>query len=309
MACPIVVYRQFTHQPDQFKLDFLFCYEQSQFQEKHRLSQSRARNQIRLQLKLLSFLRFFQGYFSVTFFLFFIKMTYDNVLFTPKFELPFLYDTVVVIKVIGHLIFYVCLVCCTLNIFISFYEVMLACQFLSTRLDIAERILNLLSGTRKRGNLKRLLNNEITALSKNYNEILRLQNRMSRHFDQALNFPAIILIFGLVYPALLIFEPTPEQKKLILTFYSVNYVSTNLFVFAIVFYNTKFLNSNRSFLGSLLFISKYTNLKSSIKLLNIHLLNPEPALYSFGYKGIYSYSFNFFIHVSGLDHLDGNLLL
>lgn len=297
MGYSIRVYQKFTDKPQNFILDFLFCFKQDQFKKNYRLSESRTKNQIELQLKLITFVRVFCTYFSISFFLFFLKMIYDNVLFTTKFESSFLYYTIVMIKVAGYLAFYISFASSTLNVFISFYEVMLGCQFLSNRLDdLNDRILDLFSTKKKRGN--RFLNNEIAILSLSYNKIFRLQAQMNRHFDEATIFPLVVLIFGIVYPALVIFEPRPDENKLRLGFYLINHTALNALVFIIVYYNTKFMNSNRIFVRSLLFLSKYANLKSSIKMANIHMLNSAPMLYSFTFRRFYSYSFNFFIYVS-----------
>ena len=296
MGNSIPVYQKFTDQPQTFKLDFLFCFNEDTFKKNYRLSESRTKNQIQLQLKFLNFVRVFGAYFSGSFFLFFLKMAYDNVLITTKFSSTFLY-TIVAIKLAGHLALYVSFAATVVNVFISFYEIMLGCQFLSFRLDdLTEQILNLLSTKKKIGT--RFLNNRMQVLSLSYSEVLRLQAQMNRHFDQALKFPLVILVFGIVYPALVIFEPRPDEKKLVIAFYCINHFFINFFVFIIVYFNTKFLNSNQSFLGSLRFVSKYAGLKTSIKVMNIHLLNPEPKRYSFTFRHIYPYTFDFFIHVS-----------
>ena len=135
---------------------------------------------------------------------------------------------------------------CTLGIFISFYEVILVSQFLSNRLDdLVYRIRKLFSDPKKLRNLKRFPNLEVAAVSEGYNVILQLQRQMDAHFKQAPNFPSVILVFAFAYPALFIFEPTTDKKRLV---NAVNYIFCSIIFSVIKYSSTKFMNSNRSLL-------------------------------------------------------------
>lgn len=298
MSYPVGVYQKFSRGRQRYKLAFLFCFDAIQFEEKYSLNQNRSRDQIKMQSRFLIFVRVFHKFLSVTFGLFILKLAYENVQATKQFEVPSLFNLVVLIKVISYFAFLASFQSCLCTIFVPIYEVILSSHYLSHRLDaLTEQVFHLFSSRRSLANQKSLAR-KISLITRNYNQVLRNQKEMDGHFFDSLVFPPVMLVYCLVYPALIIFEPRPDKKLPYIIFYVINYVIIELTLGVLTHYMTRFLNSNQRFVRSLRYLCKHTDLRSTIKMMNIHLLNQQTTFYSFNFRHFYNYTFEFLIYVS-----------
>lgn len=241
MSFPIYVYRKFTNEPKKYNyLSFIFCFSLVQMQTKFKMSKIRSVNQLKIQKKYMNIAFLTSIYFNVSFGLFILKLAYDNLKSTFKFDSLFIDTFIILVKIVFFILFLIAFNKVTLSTFVTFLEMILASRFLSNRLDdLTDQILNLFSNNQFMK--KSLLNRKISNFSKDYNSLLITRSKIRKHFNKTLSFLNIILIFDIIYPALIIFEP--DKKKLELVFYATNYVCINLMFGSIVYNNYKFLCS------------------------------------------------------------------
>ena len=252
-----------------------------------------------MQSKFLVLVQFFHKWCSSGFGIFLLKLAYENLTLTHRnYGTSFFFYPLVSIKLIGYFAFLVALQACLCGSLLTIYEAVLSSVYLSKRLDrLRDRVFQFFTSSRSQASQKRLTR-KIGQLCKDYNRVLRSQKEINGHFAVTLDFVMMLLVYFLVWPALLIFEPRPGEKIVQMVFFVNNYLIVIVSIALIFYYNSIFLGSNRTFLQSLLFIRKFADLKSSVALMNIHLLNPETTSLSFNYRHLCNFTSKFLFYAS-----------
>lgn len=185
------VYKKFTENSKGYEsFSFLFCYNVKEISRKYELSRSKSQRLIKKQSSFLNIVLWTHKYFYVTFGIFIFKMLYDNVMNTV-FGLGFFdFYTLIAIKFVLYLLFFLSFESSVLRVFLNYYEFVLANKLLADRLDQQrEEIFVLLSNRDYESS--RYMNRKIFRISRNYNLILKDQMQFGEHFNKSLSFLAI----------------------------------------------------------------------------------------------------------------------
>ena len=234
MCRPVAVYQKFSSGQKTFRLSFLFCSNAAKLQRKHSLDKSRSENQIKMQSIFLLLVQVLHKWSGLGFGLFILKFAYENVMLT-QFRSPAFFYSLLLIKLIGYCAFLVSFQSCLCTILVTVYEVILSSNYLANRLDVlTDQIFELIAS--RRPEEKRLLKMG-SQLCKHYNRVLQDHRHISRHFMDSHDFPAVLVAYFVVWPALIIFEPAPAEKLPIIVFYVTNHLIVTVAFSVIVYYN------------------------------------------------------------------------
>ena len=175
-------------------------------------------------------------YLVLLLFVVLLKSAHDNIRHTNP-ESDF-FCWIVLIKIVGYILYTVAVLPTCFAAYIAFYEFVLCFAYLSKILkDQTDTIFDLLSRNVKS---RKSLQRRILRVAVHFNVVITHFYAFNRHFNRALNFMAINLLFLIIYPTLLIFASNLEP--ILVAIYLAFYLTVLSFVLLIVFVNFNFSN-------------------------------------------------------------------
>lgn len=241
---PVFLYRRFTKNSNGFKpLSFLFCLDVHQMTKTYHMTRTRAKEQIRLQLKFFKNFYFMYYFYAITFGFLIAKNCYQSVMKT-SFSTSNFVIWMNTVKILSFFIFfYFSFRTCSLRFLINLSEMLLSCEYLKKRLEDQQDLLSNVFKDKTYANRNKLTK-QVLKVIKNYNLIFNDKNKLNKHFNQSMKFTMSLLFFTVIYPTISIYDPT---RKMMIYFWTFNALLNYLFFSSICYYNRKFIHSVSSF--------------------------------------------------------------
>ena len=216
---PIKVYKKFTLNSNSLKpFNFLWCYDVEKMYTKYHLSELKSKDQIKFQLKIFKFVNLICKFYIFTIGLLFAKNCYDIVKNT-SFTLIWLDYLVNFIKILSSVWFFISFSSIVMRFLVYFSEILICSKYLSNRLDDQlDEMTKLFKKDRILINRK-YINNKFIDLINNYNLIIRDHSFFNTHFNETMTSLIALLIFTVLYPALVLNEPDKKGNLFLLIFH------------------------------------------------------------------------------------------
>ena len=224
------VYRRFTKHPECLQTaSFLWCFNETEMQERHFLDQQAARKQIRAQHKGERYAFIWHRYFFVSIAGYMVKFAVENPTIRIEYGVWFFLKLVLCFA-----LFYI-QQSGLLRIFLTLDEMNLSCFYLANYLNTLMRKLQSVTDLPVK---QRILSNQIREALSHYNRIIRMQRQLNGHFEQTFLIYFTFCIFTVLYPIAILFETDPAM----IVSNTLNYL---MIVFIIFFpsihFNSKYL--------------------------------------------------------------------
>ena len=219
-ALIIRVHRRFTERPECLQLiSFLWCFDETEMQERYFLDKQAARRQIRAQRLGIRYAIIWYRYFFVCIAAFIVKFAVENP--TTRIE----YGVWFYLKLGLYLALFFVEQSSLLRTFLIFDEMNLSCTYLANYLNTLIRRLKPIVHPHLS---QTMLADQINEALSSYNRIIRMQRQLNGHFERTFYSYYMYSCFTVLYPLVILFETDPAVIV-------SNFLNYLMIIFAIFF--------------------------------------------------------------------------